>query len=182
MDKTIMYWENKGKLVPTRELIKTPEQIEGIRRAGVVNTGVLDAVAAAIHEGMNTLEIDQICRKYCEEHNAIPACLDYEGFPMSVCTSINEVVCHGVPKEEDVLEEGDIINVDFTTILDGYYADASRMFIIGKTSPEKEQPRGRYLLIVNMSKKDYAYEGKIIFSTGTTGEKLPSGSAVLVKV
>ena len=145
MDKTIMYWENKGKLVPTRDLIKTPEQIEGIRKAGVVNTGVLDAVAAAIHEGMNTLEIDQICRKYCEEHGAIPACLNYGGdedtqpFPMSVCTSINEVVCHGVPKEEDVLEEGDIINVDFTTILDGYYADASRMFIIGKTSPEKEQ-------------------------------------------
>ena len=79
------------------------------------------------------------CRQYCEEHNAIPACLDYEGFPMSVCTSINEVVCHGIPKEEDVLEEGDIINVDFTTILDGYYADASRMFIIGKTTPEKEQ-------------------------------------------
>ena len=125
MDKTIMYWENKGKEVPTRELIKTPEQIEGIRRAGVVNTGVLDAVAAAIHEGMNTLEIDQICRQYCEEHGAIPACLNYGGdedtppFPMSVCTSINEVVCHGVPKEEDVLEEGDIINVDFTTILDG---------------------------------------------------------------
>ena len=129
MDKTIMYWENKGKLVPTRELIKTPEQIEGIRRAGVVNTGVLDAVAEAIHEGMNTLEIDRICRKYCEEHNAIPACLNYGGdedtppFPASVCTSINEVVCHGVPKEEDVLEEGDIINVDFTTILDGYYAE-----------------------------------------------------------
>ena len=113
MDKTIMYWENKGKLVPTRDLIKTPEQIEGIRKAGVVNTGVLDEVAKQIHAGMNTLEIDQI--------------------------SINEVVCHGIPKEEDVLEEGDIINVDFTTILDGYYADASRMFIIGKTTPEKEQ-------------------------------------------
>ena len=131
MDKTIMYWENKGKLVPTRELIKTPEQIEGIRKAGVVNTAVLDAVAAEIHAGMNTLEIDQICRRVCEENGAIPACLNYEGFPMSVCTSINEVVCHGIPKEEDVLEEGDIVNVDFTTILDGYYADASRMFIIG---------------------------------------------------
>jgi len=140
-----MYWENKGREVPTRDLIKTPEQIEGIRKSGVVNTGVLDAVAAAIHEGMTTLEIDTICREYCEAHHAIPACLNYGGdedtqpFPMSVCTSINEVVCHGVPKEEDVLEEGDIINVDFTTILDGYYADASRMFIIGKTSPEKEQ-------------------------------------------
>ena len=106
-------------------MIKTPEQIEGIRKAGVVNTGVLDEVAKQIHAGMNTLEIDQICRQYCEDHGAIPACLNYEGFPMSVCTSINEVVCHGIPKEEDVLEEGDIINVDFTTILDGYYAGQS---------------------------------------------------------
>ncbi len=73
IDKTIMYWENKGKEVPTRELIKKQEQTEGIRRAGVVNTGVLDAVAAVIHEGMNTLEIDQICHQYCEEHGAIPA-------------------------------------------------------------------------------------------------------------
>ncbi len=139
MDKKIMWWEGKGKLVPHRELIKTPEQIEGIRRAGVVNTGVLDEVAKNIHAGMSTLEIDEICMDYCKAHNATPACLNYEGFPKSVCTSINEVVCHGIPKAEDVLEEGDIINVDFTTIVDGYYADASRMFIIGKTSPEKEQ-------------------------------------------
>ena len=139
LDKQVMYWENKGKLVPTRELIKTPEQIEGIRRSGVVNTGVLDEVAKHIHAGMNTLEIDKICYDYCVEHGATPACLGYEGYPKSVCTSINEVVCHGIPKEEDVLEEGDIVNVDFTTILDGYYADASRMFIIGKTTPEKEQ-------------------------------------------
>ena len=139
LDKRIMYLENKGALVPTRELVLSPDQIEGVRRAGVVNTGVLDAVGEAIHAGMSTLEIDQICRDYCEQHGAIPACLNYEGYPMSVCTSINEVVCHGIPKADDILEEGDIINVDFTTILDGYYADASRMFIIGKTTPEKEQ-------------------------------------------
>ena len=139
LDKKVMYWENKGKEVPTRDLILNEEQIEGIRRAGVVNTGVLDEVARQIHVGMNTQEIDDICMAYCEAHGAVPACLNYEGFPKSVCTSINEVVCHGIPKEEDVLEEGDIINVDFTTILDGYYADASRMFIIGKTTPEKEQ-------------------------------------------
>lgn len=138
-DRKIMNFEERGKLVPTRDLIKTPEQIEGIRRSGVVNTGVLDEVAKNIHAGMSTLEIDKICRDYCAAHGATPACLNYEGFPMSVCTSINEVVCHGIPKAEDVLEEGDIINVDFTTILDGYYADASRMFIIGKTTPEKEQ-------------------------------------------
>ena len=115
-----MYLENKGALVPTRELVKTPEQIEGIRRSGVVNTGVLDLIEKEIHAGMSTLEIDRLCRDYCEAHGAVPACLDYEGFPMSVCTSINEVVCHGIPKATDILEEGDIINVDFTTILDGY--------------------------------------------------------------
>lgn len=138
-DKKIMHLENQGVLVPTRELVKTPEQIEGIRRSGVVNTGVLDLIEKEIHEGMSTLEIDKLCRGYCEAHGAIPACLNYEGFPMSVCTSINEVVCHGIPKATDILEEGDIINVDFTTILDGYYADASRMFIIGETTPEKKQ-------------------------------------------
>ncbi len=139
MDKRILYWQNKGKLVPTRELIKTPEQIEGIRRAGVINTAVLDLVAEKIHAGMSTLEIDNLVHDFTVSHGAIPACLNYEGFPKSCCTSINEVVCHGIPCEEDVLEEGDIINVDCTTILDGYFADASRMFIIGKTSPEKEK-------------------------------------------
>ena len=139
MDRKIMYWENKGKEVPTRKLIKTPEQIAGIRKAGVLNTAVLDEVAAKIHEGMSTLEIDQIVYDYTTRHGGIPAPLNYEGFPKSVCTSINEVVCHGIPKATDILEEGDIINVDCTTILDGYYADASRMFIIGKTTPEKEQ-------------------------------------------
>lgn len=139
MDKRVIMWETKGRLVPTRDLIKTPEQIEGIRRSGVVNTMVLDEVARQIHAGMSTLEIDEICYEVCTKNNAVPACLNYEGFPKSVCTSINEVVCHGIPKEEDILEEGDIVNVDFTTILDGYYADASRMFIIGKTTPEKEQ-------------------------------------------
>lgn len=139
LDKRVMYWENKGKEVPSRDLIKTPEQIEGIRRSGVVNTGVLDAVEAQIRPGMNTQEIDDICMAYCKEHNAIPACLNYEGYPKSVCTSINEVVCHGIPKTTDVLQEGDIVNVDMTTIVDGYYADASRMFTIGKTTPEKEK-------------------------------------------
>ena len=139
LDKRILALQDKGKEVPSRQLIRTPEEIEGIRRSGLVNTGVLDEVEKRIHAGMNTLEIDEICMEFCRQHGATPACLGYEGFPKSVCTSINEVVCHGIPKEEDVLEEGDIINVDFTTILDGFYSDASRMFIIGKTTPEKEQ-------------------------------------------
>lgn len=139
MDKKILYYQNKGCLVPTRKLIKTPEQIEGIRKSGVINTGVLDLVEENIHAGMSTAEIDKMVYDYTVAHGAIPAPLNYEGFPKSVCTSINEVVCHGIPSEDEILQEGDIINVDVSTILDGYYSDASRMFIIGKTTPEKEK-------------------------------------------
>ena len=138
-DKKILSYQNRGELVPTRNLIKTPEQIEGIKRSCEVNTGVLDLVQQEIHAGMSTEDIDKLVYDYTIAHGAIPAPLNYEGFPKSVCTSINEVVCHGIPSEFEVLEEGDIINVDVSTILDGYYSDASRMFIIGKTSPEKEK-------------------------------------------
>lgn len=139
MDKKILFYQNKGCLVPTRKLIKTPEQIEGIRRSGVINTGVLDLVASEIHAGMSTADIDKLVHEYTLDHHAIPATLGYEGFPKSCCVSINEVVCHGIPSEDEILEEGDIVNVDCTTILDGYYADASRMFIVGRTTPEKEK-------------------------------------------
>ncbi|WP_300789559.1 type I methionyl aminopeptidase [uncultured Bacteroides sp.] len=139
LDKKVLYFQNKGHLVPSRKLIKTPEQIEGIRRSGLINTGVLDLVASEIKAGMSTAEIDKMVYDFTVSHGAIPAPLNYEGFPKSVCTSINEVVCHGIPSEDEILEEGDIINVDVSTILDGYYSDASRMFIIGKTSPEKEK-------------------------------------------
>ena len=139
LDKKVLYYQDRGHLVPSRELIKTPEQIEGIRRSGIVNTGVLDLVEHEIHAGMSTLEIDKLVYEYTKDHGGIPATLGYDGFPKSCCTSINEVVCHGIPNEFDILEEGDIINVDCTTILDGYYADASRMFTIGKTTPQKEK-------------------------------------------
>ena len=138
-DLRMEVFAGQGLYVLPRDLLKTPEDIEGIKRSAEVNIGALDYVGEHIAAGVTTEEIDKWVYDYCIEHDAIPADLDYEGFPKSVCTSINEVVCHGIPKEEDVLEEGDIINVDFTTILDGYYADASRMFIIGKTTPEKEQ-------------------------------------------
>lgn len=139
MDKKILSFQNKGCLVPSRKLIKTPEQIEGIRRSGVVNTGVLDLVAKEIKAGMSTLEIDEMVYDYTVSHGATPAPLGYEGFPKSVCTSVNEVVCHGIPNEFEILQEGDIINVDVSTILDGYFSDASRMFVIGKTTPEKQK-------------------------------------------
>ncbi|MBP3227601.1 MAG: type I methionyl aminopeptidase [Bacteroidaceae bacterium] len=139
-DKRILSFQNRGKTVPRPSLIKTPEQIEGIRRAGVINTGALDLVAAEIRPGMSTEDINRLVHDYTVGHGAVPAPLNYEGFPKSVCTSVNEVVCHGIPSEDEILEEGDIINVDCTTILDGYYADASRMFIVGgKTDAERER-------------------------------------------
>lgn len=139
MDRKIMFYEQRGHEVPTRSLIKTPEQIEGIRQSGKINTDVLDLVASEIRAGMSTAEIDKLVYDYTVDHGAIPAPLNYEGFPKSVCTSINEVVCHGIPSEDEILEEGDIINVDVSTIYKGYYSDASRMFIIGKTDPMKEK-------------------------------------------
>lgn len=140
LDKKIMAFESKGKLVPTRDMVRTPEQIEGIRIAGKLNTGCLDAVEAMIGPGISTQDIDDVVMQYCKDHDCNPSCLNYEGFPKAVCTSINEVVCHGIPKKEDVLQPGDIMNVDMTLDYNGYFGDASRMFIIGgKTTPEKEE-------------------------------------------
>ena len=100
LDKKVLYYQDKGYLVPKRKLIKTPEQIEGIRKSGVINTGVLDLIEREIKVGMATAEIDKLVYDYTISHGAIPAPLNYEGFPKSVCTSINEVVCHGIPSEE----------------------------------------------------------------------------------
>lgn len=136
MDEIILDYQSKGYLVPSRSLIKTPEQIEGIRKAGKVTRGVLDLVGSQIRDGISTEEINKIAHAYTLDHGGIPAPLNYEGFPKSVCTSVNDVVCHGIPSGEELLFEGDIINVDVTTILNGYYADASRMYIVGETQPE----------------------------------------------
>ena len=139
LDTRILELQDKGILVPTRDLIKTPEQIEGIRQAGIINTAALDLAEREIKEGMTTAALDKMIHDFIISKGAIPACLNYEGFPKSCCISINEVVCHGIPSEEEEFFEGDIVNVDITTIYNGYYADASRMFIIGRTSPECEK-------------------------------------------
>lgn len=139
LSRKLAWYRQRGHEVPSRRLIKTPEQIEGIRRSGVVNTGVLDLIESSIGPGMTTAEIDRLVYDYTVSHGAIPAPLDYEGFPKSVCTSIDEVVCHGIPSEKVILKEGDIVNVDVSTILDGYFSDASRMFMIGEVSAEKRR-------------------------------------------
>jgi methionyl aminopeptidase len=127
----------KHKQVIDDKYIKRPTMIEGIRKAGVVNTGLLDYIGTQIHDGMSTQEIDDITASYTKEHNGICACLNYEGFPKNVCVSINNEVCHGIPARHRKLHDGDIVNVDCTTIVDGYYADASRMFMIGQVSEER---------------------------------------------
>ena len=125
--------------MPERDLIKNEEQIEGIRISAEVNNGVLDLIEKEIKVGMSTAEIDKLVYDYTVAHDAIPAPLNYEGFPKSVCTSINDEVCHGIPSEDIILKEGDIINVDVSTIKNGYYSDASRMFTIGKVSDEAQK-------------------------------------------
>ena len=125
--------------MPSHKIIKTPEQIEGIRQSARINIAVLDYVAQHIREGVTTEEIDRWVYEQTVNAGAIPAPLNYEGFPKSVCTSINEQVCHGIPSPDDVLKDGDIINVDVSTIYNGYFSDSSRMFCIGNVSEEKKK-------------------------------------------
>ena len=139
IEQKIKAYKAKGYRVPTRKMIKTAAQIKGIRRSAAINTAVLDLVAAHIHEGMTTEEIDTLVYNFTIAHGAIPAPLNYEGFPKSVCTSINEVVCHGIPTPDRVLQEGDIVNVDVSTIYRGYFSDSSRMYCIGEVSEEKRK-------------------------------------------
>ena len=130
---------NKGFEVPPRDLLKTAEDIEGIKRSAAINVGVLDMVAERIKPGVTTAEIDQWIYDYTIEHGGTPADLGYCDYPNSVCTSINDVICHGIPSDSDVLQEGDIVNVDCSTILDGYFSDSSRMFCIGEVSDERRR-------------------------------------------
>ena len=138
-DEKIDLFAVQGHEVPDHSMIKTPEQIEKIRASAKINVAVLDYVAEHIKAGVSTEEINQWVDSQTRAMGGIPAPLDYEGFPKSVCTSINEEVCHGIPDKSRILQDGDIINVDVSTILDGYYSDSSRMFCIGSVSEEKKR-------------------------------------------
>lgn len=129
----------EGHEVLSRELVKTPEDIEGIKRSAKINIAALDAVAERIRPGVSTAEVDKWVHDVTVEMGGIPAPLNYEGFPKSCCTSVNNVVCHGIPSEDEILQEGDIVNVDVSTILDGYYSDSSRMFMIGEVTDERKR-------------------------------------------
>lgn len=126
----------EGKCVPPRSLIKTQADIEGIKKSAKVNIGALDEVAKNIKAGCTTEDIDNWVHDFTLDNGAIPAPLNYEGYPKSCCTSVNDVVCHGIPNKNQVLKDGDIVNVDCSTVKDGYFSDSSRMFIIGEVSKE----------------------------------------------
>jgi methionyl aminopeptidase len=138
-DTRIKKYAFMGHEVPGRKLIKTPEQIQKIRESAKINVAVLDYVAERIQVGMSTEEIDRMVYEKTTEMGGIPAPLNYEGYTKSVCTSINEVVCHGIPSKDMILKDGDIVNIDCSTILDGYFSDSSRMFMMGNVDAEKER-------------------------------------------
>ena len=129
----------QGHEVPSHDLLKNAEQIEKIKESCKINIAVLDYLDANIKEGMNTAEIDKIVYDMTTDMGGIPAPLNYEGYPYSVCTSVNDQVCHGFPSKDVILKSGDIVNVDCSTILNGYFSDSSRMFCIGDVSEEKRK-------------------------------------------
>ena len=116
--------------------IHGPDDFDGMRRAGRLAAETLDMITDHVRPGVTTEEIDRLCHLFITKHGAIPAPLGYKGYPKSVCTSINHVVCHGIPNEKP-LREGDIVNIDVTVILDGWYGDTSRMYFVGDAIPVK---------------------------------------------
>ncbi len=150
-DEKIEEFEVQGFEVPDHTIIKTKSQIEKIKESAVINIAVLDYVSEHIKAGISTEEINSWVNDITYKMGGVPAPLNYEGFPKSVCTSINNEVCHGIPSKDIILKDGDIVNVDVSTNLNGYYSDSSRMFCIGNVSEENKA--------LVKAAKDCVYEG-----------------------
>lgn len=138
-DEKIEEFEVAGHIVPSHAILKNAEQIEKIKESAKINIAVLDYVAEHIKAGISTAEIDKWVYDITTKMGGVPAPLNFEGFPKSVCTSINNEVCHGIPSEDVIIKDGDIINVDVSTNLNGYFSDSSRMFCIGNVSEENRK-------------------------------------------
>ncbi len=138
-DEKIEEFEGAGHIVPSHQILKNAEQIEKIKESARINIAVLDYVAEHIKAGISTAEIDKWVYDITTKMGGVPAPLNFEGFPKSVCTSINNEVCHGIPSEDVIIKDGDIINVDVSTNLNGYFSDSSRMFCIGNVSEENRK-------------------------------------------
>ncbi len=116
-------------------IIKTPEQIEGIRKSSKLAAATLDMIAGYIKPGITTEELDNVCNAFILKNGGVSACIGYNGYPKFTCISIGDVVCHGIPNGKTILKDGDIVNVDVTTIVDGYFGDTSRTYLVGNVSP-----------------------------------------------
>lgn len=148
-------------------IIKTPEQIEGIRRSSQLAGNALEMIRNYIKEGVSTETLDNIIEEYIRDHGAIPATKGYNGYPKSSCISLNEVVCHGIPSPDIILKPGDIFNIDVTTILNGYYGDTSKMYWLGEISPKAQQLIDATLHCLNLGiqqVKPGSYFGNIGFA------------------
>ncbi|MBN2038330.1 MAG: type I methionyl aminopeptidase [Chitinispirillaceae bacterium] len=119
---------------PKKVPVKTPEEIDGMRRAGAFNGELLEYIRPYVKPGVSTAELDALVHEYTIKHGHTCACLGYRGYPKSICTSINNVVCHGIPSAQETLKEGDIINIDLTTVVAGYHGDSSETIMIGSVS------------------------------------------------
>lgn len=138
-DNMLAMKKREGYKIPTRDMIKNQQQIEAIRESAKRNIEILDYVSEHIREGMSTEDIDRLVAEKTKQLGAIAATLNYAGYPKSVCTSINDVVCHGIPSKTQILRSGDIITVDASTIYNGFFSDSARMFMIGDVKPEAER-------------------------------------------
>jgi len=148
--------------------IKTAEDIEKMRKAGALAGQVLTYIEPFVKDEVSTLELNNLCAEFTQKHGAISAPLNYHGFPKSICTSINNVVCHGIPSAKDILKNGDIVNIDVTVILDGYHGDTSRTFLIGQVDEKisslvSRTEKAMYRGIAAVKPGKYLYEvGKSI--------------------
>ena len=138
-DEQMEIYRLKGYEVPHRKLLKAKQQIEGIRESGKRNIAVLDFIGEYAVDGVSTETLDRLIYEKTKELGSIPADLHYEGYPKSVCISINDVVCHGIPSDHEFLQNGDIVNIDVSTNYNGFFSDSSRMFCIGAVSSEKQK-------------------------------------------
>lgn len=139
IDEKMLQYRRKGCIVPSKKILKTKGEIDGIKDSCKVNIEILDYISENICVGMSTEDINTLVYEKTIALGGYPAPLNYEGFPKSVCTSVNNQVCHGIPSKDVILEDGDIINVDVSTIYNGYFSDSSRMFCIGNVSEEKRK-------------------------------------------
>jgi methionyl aminopeptidase len=139
IEEQIENYRLKGYEVPHRKLLKTTQQIEGIRESSERNIALLDFIEEYVVDGAATEELDQLIFEKTKKLGGVPAPLNYNGYPKSVCISINDIVCHGIPSDHIFLQNGDIVNIDVSTIYNGFFSDSSRMFCVGAVSAERQK-------------------------------------------